>query len=253
MMPIYRAETVGSLLRPDELKRARDDRQAGRLSAAEFKRIEDRAVDDAIALQERAGLDVVTDGEMRRGHFTGPISEAVSGMEEVRAAPHDWHGPEEMRYTHQRAVTGKLRRRRSLAQEEYVYARARATLPVKQTLPSPLMMQTFWSPEHSPAAYRDPFEMFQDAADLLREDVRVLVELGCEYIQIDAPELAILVDDSVKRAFRERGVDPDRVLGDGIDIINGVVDVSGARYGLHLCRGNWEGHWTASGGYEAIS
>jgi 5-methyltetrahydropteroyltriglutamate--homocysteine methyltransferase len=249
----YRAQPIGSMLRPERLKQARVDVAAGRVSPAEFKRIEDAAVDQAVAVQEQAGLDVVSDGEMRRGHFTGSLSEAVTGLEEVPATAHSWHGADELRYSHQRAVTGKLRRRRSLAQEEFVYLRARASKPIKQTLPSPLMMQTFWSTEHSPAAYGDPFEMFQDAADFLREEIRGLVQLGCEYIQIDAPELAIQVDESVRRAFRERGIAPERVLGEGIEIINGLVDAGGAYFGLHLCRGNREGHWLAVGGYEAIA
>lgn len=251
------AEPIGSMLRPEPLKQARQDAEAGRIGPAELKRAEDAAVDEAIRVQQTAGLGVVTDGEMRRGHFTGSLSEAIGGLEDVPAAPHQWHGStpqDEMQYTHTRAVTQKLRRRRSLAQEEFVYARARATAPLKQTLPSPLMMQTFWSPEYSTAAYDDPFAMFQDAADLLREEVRDLAELGCEYVQIDAPELGILVDDAVRAQFTARGVDPGRVLGEGIDIINGVAtDVPGVRFGIHLCRGNRDGHWMASGGYEAIA
>jgi len=98
---------------------------------------------------------------------------------------------------------------------------------VKQTLPSSLMMQVLWSPEHSTAAYADAFEMFGDAADFLREEIRALVQLGCEYVQIDAPQLAILVDESVRQAFRERGIAPEPVLGDGIEIINSVIDVPG--------------------------
>jgi 5-methyltetrahydropteroyltriglutamate--homocysteine methyltransferase len=249
----YRAQSIGSMLRPEQLKRARAELADGALSAARFKRIEDAAVDQAVAVQEQAGLDVVTDGEMRRGHFTGSLSEAVTGLEEVPAAPHAWHGKDELRYSHQRAITGKLRRQRSLAQEEFVYLRARAGRPIKQTLPSPLMMQTFWSREHSPAAYADPFDMFQDAADFLREEIRALAGLGCEYVQIDAPELAIQVDESVRQAFRDRGIAPERVLGEGIEIINGVVGNAGMYCGLHLCRGNREGHWMAVGGYEAIS
>jgi 5-methyltetrahydropteroyltriglutamate--homocysteine methyltransferase len=252
----YRAETVGSLLRPEWLKTARADRAAGRLGPAEFKRIEDRAVDAAIELQEGAGLDVVTDGEMRRAHFTGSLTEAISGLGEAPAEEIAWHGetPEdEMVYRHSVAVTDKLRRVRSLAQEEFVYLRARATRPVKMTLPSPLMLQTFWSQPLSTTVYGDPFEMFADAAELVREEIRELVALGCVYIQIDAPELATLVDESAREGFRARGIDPDRMLTDGIEILDSVTEEPGPRYALHLCRGNREGHWMASGGYEAIS
>lgn len=252
----YRAETVGSLLRPEHLKQARDDHAAGRLAPAELKRIEDRAVDDAIELQEASGLEVITDGEMRRGHFTGALSEAITGLGEAPSERLQWHGQteeDELEWVHAKAVTGKLARARSLAQEEYVYLRAKAARPVKVTLSSPLMMQTFWSKSHSTAAYDDPFEMFADAAAILREEVRDLVALGCDYVQVDAPEIALMVDESVRDSFRERGIDPERMLTDGIEIINSVAQEPGPLYALHLCRGNRDGHWMAAGGYEAIS
>jgi 5-methyltetrahydropteroyltriglutamate--homocysteine methyltransferase len=231
----YRAETVGSLLRPEYLKQARDAHAAGRLPPVDFKRIEDRAVDEAIALQESAGLDVITDGEMRRGHFTGSLSEAIKGLGEVPAETIRWRGatPEdELEFQHRTAVT----------QEELVYLRAKASRPVKATLPSPLMMQTFWSATHSMAAYDDPFEMFADAAEILRREVRELVALGCEYVQLDAPELATLVDESVRDGFRAREIDPNRMLHEGIEIIDSVAETPGPHYALHLCRGNREGH-----------
>jgi 5-methyltetrahydropteroyltriglutamate--homocysteine methyltransferase len=251
-----RAEPVGSLLRPDYLKQARTDLEAGRIEPAAFKRLEDRAADEAIALYERAGMEVVTDGEMRRGQFTGTLAEAINGLGDVPAAPHQWHGrtdQDELKFAHRKAVTGRLTRARSLAQEELVYMRARASRPVKMTLPSPLMMQTFWSPEHSTEAYADPFDMFEDAARILREEIADLVALGCEYVQIDAPELALMVDEKVKQSFRNRGIDPDRMLGEGIEIINSVAEVPGPRYAIHLCRGNRDGHWMAAGGYDPIS
>lgn len=251
--PVTRAEPVGSLLRPGDLREARSAYDAGQLAPAEFKKVEDGAVDRAVAVQESAGLDVVTDGEMRRMHFTGSLSEAVDGLGEVPADTLGWHGADEMTYAHRRAVVGKLKRARSLAQEEYVYLRARATRPVKITLPSPLMMQTFWSSTHSTAAYGDPFEMFADAAALLAEEIAELAALGCTYVQIDAPELATLVDESVREGFRTRGIDPERMLTDGLDILNAVATTPGVRYAIHLCRGNRDGHWQAAGGYEGIS
>jgi 5-methyltetrahydropteroyltriglutamate--homocysteine methyltransferase len=248
-----RAEVVGSLLRPRALRDAREAHATGSLDDAAFKAIEDAEVDRAVALQEAIGLEVVTDGEFRRAHFTGSISEAVDGLGDVPAAAHQWHGDDDLRYAHQRAVIGKLRRARSLAQEEYVYLRARATRPVKVTLPSPLMLQTFWSPEHSIAAYDDAFAMFADAAALIREEIADLAALGCTYVQIDAPELATLVDESVRDAYRGRGIDPERMLGEGLEILDAITGVPGVRYGLHLCRGNRDGHWQASGGYERIA
>jgi 5-methyltetrahydropteroyltriglutamate--homocysteine methyltransferase len=253
---VARAEPVGSLLRSAKLLEARRDHEDGKLDPAEFKRVEDAAVDRAISLQQSAGLGVVTDGEQRRSHFTSPLSDAVDGLGDVPAERIEWHGSapsDEMTYAHRRAVTGRLRPVRSLAQEEFVYLRARATHPTKITLPSPLMMQTFWSQEHSTAAYRDPFEMFADAAALLSDEIAQLAALGCTYVQIDAPELATLVDGSVRAGFAARGIDPDRMLGEGVDILNGLAVTPGVRHALHLCRGNRDGHWMAAGGYEAIS
>jgi len=244
---VPRAQAVGSLLRPERLKRAR----AAGLPPAELKRIEDAAVDEAIAVQRAAGLDEVTDGEMRRGHFTDALALAVDGLGDV---PDTGPDGDPLHYTLGRVVTGRLRRRRSLALEEFVYARARAgSVPVKQTLPSPLMMQAYWSPELSPAAYADPFDMFADAAAVLREEIRDLAALGCTSVQIDAPELALLVDPDVRAAFTRRGIDPRRMLTDGVDLIAGLTRVPGPRYALHLCRGNKEGRWRASGGYDAVA
>ena len=165
MTTIYRAEVIGSILRPAWLKQARTDFAADRISTAQFKRVEDRAVDEAIALQERCAVDVVSDGEMRRSGFVAPLTDYVEGFEAVAFDTRRWQGggggtSGETSLAVPLTVTGKLRRRRSLAAEEFIYARARATLPLKATLPSPLMLAMRWSPEHSAAAYPDPFALF---------------------------------------------------------------------------------------------
>ncbi len=261
MIPTYRAEVIGSMLRPGWLKQARLDFAAGRLSIPQFKRLEDRAVDEAIALQERCGVDVVTDGEMRRSGFVAPLSDYVEGFE---AAPFDtrrWRGggnggesAGEVNLPVPLTVTGRLRRRRSLAAEEFIYARARAARPLKATLPSPLMLALRWSPEHSAPAYPDPFALFADAVDILRTEVDELAALGCEYIQIDAPELATLVDPSTReRVYAAHGISPERMLGEGVEMLDAVADAPEVTFGLHLCRGNNAGHWMSAGGYEAIS
>jgi 5-methyltetrahydropteroyltriglutamate--homocysteine methyltransferase len=256
MATIYRAEVIGSMLRPAWLKQARTDFAVGRISAAHFKRVEDRAVDEAIALQERCGVDIVTDGEMRRSGFVAPLTDYVEGFEAVAFDTRRWHGGGGARTNLPvpLTVTGKLHRRRSLAAEEFIYARARAKLPLKATLPSPLMLAMRWSPEHSSAAYPEPFALFADAVDILRAEVAELANLGCEYIQIDAPELATLVDPTTReRVFEAHGISPARMLGEGVEMINALADAPGVTFGLHLCRGNNAGHWLSTGGYEAIS
>ncbi len=252
---IARAQVIGSMLRPGYLKQARAARVDGAILQRELKRVEDRAVDAAIARQEAAGIAVVTDGEMRRSAFTAPLSEAVSGLEERSLETAPWRS-EAGSVTEQMGlvVTGKLRRLKSFVIEEYAYARARARRPVKVTVPSPLMMFPMWSPRHSTAAYRDPFEMFADAVDVVRAEVLELAALGCEHIQVDAPELATLVDPDVRDWYESRGMAADRLLSEGIELIAAVVDgIDHVHFGIHLCRGNHGGMWMAEGGYDYIA
>jgi 5-methyltetrahydropteroyltriglutamate--homocysteine methyltransferase len=253
---VFRAEVIGSMLRPSYLKDARAAFEQGHLPAHDFKRVEDRAVDQVIALQEGTGVEVVTDGEMRRFLFMGPITETVEGIEPVEQGhPMPWATTEgELEWTSPLAVTSKLRKRRSLVTEEYSYARARARLPLKATVPSPLVLFGFWSPTYTTGAYSEPFEMFADAAEIGRSEVEELVSLGCEYIQIDAPELATLVDPRVRDWAESLGFPAERMLSEGIDLINDMVEgISGVQFGIHLCRGNNAGMWMASGGYDYIA
>ena len=253
MKTIFRAEVIGSLLRPAYLWDARRSLRSKDITTAQFKKIEDRAVDEMIALQEAAGLDVVTDGEMRRISFIGPLSEVVSGLEPM-PVKRTWHEGEQLvDFKMGLAVTGKVRRRRSLVNEEFAYARRQAKKPLKVTMPSPLMLNMFWSPEHSPQAYSDPFQMFADTVDVLREEVRDLAAIGCEYIQIDAPELAVLVDPAAQAVLYDKnGISSKRLLSEGVEMINAVAEAPGVTFALHTCRGNNDGRWLAEGGYDAI-
>jgi 5-methyltetrahydropteroyltriglutamate--homocysteine methyltransferase len=253
---MFRAEVVGSMLRPAYLKDARAAFERGELTAPRFKRIEDRAVDQVIATQEASGVEVVTDGEMRRFLFMGPITETVAGIEFVeRGTVMPWASPDgETEWTSPAAVTAKLQKKRSMVCEEYSYARARARLPLKVTVPSPLVLYGFWNTEYSTAAYADAFEMFADAAAVGRSEIEELVALGCEYIQVDAPELATLVDPRIRDWAEAQGMPAERMLTEGIDLINGMVEgISGVRLAIHLCRGNNAGMWMASGGYDYIA
>lgn len=253
---MFRAEVVGSMLRPSYLKDARAALEAGQITIQQFKRVEDRAVDQVIATQEGSGVEVVTDGEMRRFLFMGPITETVEGIEPVeRGTVMPWATPEgETEWRAPAAVTSKLQRKRSMVCEEYSYARARARRPLKVTVPSPLVLYGFWNTEHSTAAYSDAFAMFADAAEVGRSEVQELVALGCEYIQVDAPELATLVDPRVRDWAERLGMPADRMLSEGIDLINGMVTgIPEVRLAIHLCRGNNAGMWMASGGYDYIA
>ncbi|HXJ80782.1 MAG TPA: methionine synthase, partial [Candidatus Methylomirabilis sp.] len=211
---MFRAEVVGSMLRPKYLKDARQALERGTITPRQFKDSEDRAVDQVIAMQEGAGTDVVTDGEMRRFVFLGPISEAVEGIEPVPGGtPMPWFSAEGAAdFTFPAAITGKLKKLRSVVCEEYSYARGRARKPLKVTVPSALSMFGLWDPKYSSAAYQDPFEMFADCAEIGRSEVQELVSLGCEYVQIDAPELATLIDPRVREWTDAMGMPADRML-----------------------------------------
>ena len=116
------------------------------------------------------------------------------------------------------------------------------------------MIYCMYTPEHSGAAYPDPFELFSDAAALIQEEVRVLAAEGCTYIQIDAPDLGDLVDESLRQHWASFGNSPDRAFTDGLDLINSVAQgVDGVQFSMHVCRGNYQSRWIGTGGYEAIS
>jgi 5-methyltetrahydropteroyltriglutamate--homocysteine methyltransferase len=257
-----RADVVGSLLRPPELLEARERYAAGGLSAAGFKRIEDRAVDWAIGLQERAGLPVVTDGEMRRESFQSQMVEAVEGFGEHNIDAWlwgEWHGDEAVgEKTTERppslGVVGKLRRRRHLSVEEFVYARGRTERTVKITLPSPSMYANLWSPELSTVAYPTLDLFLEDVAEILREEVEELARLGAEYIQLDAPHYPLLLDPKTREFYERRGWDLDRWLSRGIELDNHVIgDYDEVTFSFHLCRGNQGSRWLVSGSYEPLA
>jgi 5-methyltetrahydropteroyltriglutamate--homocysteine methyltransferase len=245
------AEVIGSLLRPRYLSEARAALAAGQLAAWEFKRIEDRAVDQAIAMQEGCGLDVVTDGELRRFSFLDHLLDDVDGLIERPGATVVFHGgDEDWAWQPPFTIAGKLRARRKLTLEEFSYARGRATVRLKVTLVSPLVMYSAWSPEVSTAAYQDAFEMFADAAAIIRDEIHALAALGCTYVQIDSPDLGTLVDPENRELRESLGIPTERTLTEGIEILNSVADVPGVTFGLHLCKGNNQSKWIATGGYD---
>ena len=251
MARVYHSDVIGSLLRPRYLSRAREAREAGQLSAPEFKRTEDRAVDQAIAMQEGIGLDVITDGEFRRFSFLDQIIGELEGVAPIEGAPvHFRSATEDWVWHPPFTVTGKISQKRKLTIEEFAYSRARATKTVKITLPSPLLLYSLWSPELSSAAYADAYEMFADSAAILRAEAEALAELGCTYIQIDAPDIGSLVDPENREMREGRGMPTERTLTEGIDIINSVAGIPGVTFALHVCKGNNMSQWIGSGGYD---
>jgi 5-methyltetrahydropteroyltriglutamate--homocysteine methyltransferase len=254
-MPAYRSDVVGSLLRPDYLKEARARFEAGDTDAAAFKRIEDQAVDEAVALQETAGLDVITDGEMRRYAFYGHFIDAVEGFDKFGGWAIPFHDEEGHEVIHKRpVVVSRLRRRRNLCAEEFSYLRARSSRPTKVTLINAQQAAAYYDAERSRDAYPTIDTYLADVVDILRAEVEELIRLGCTYIQLDAPQYGGLLDPAIREGYRQRGNDPDRLLDRCIELDNAVVgNHSGAVFAVHVCRGNNQSKFYASGGYDPIA
>jgi 5-methyltetrahydropteroyltriglutamate--homocysteine methyltransferase len=252
---VYRSDVVGSLLRPAYLKDARDRHEAGKLGEAEFKRIEDRAVDEAVAVQTRAAVEVLTDGEMRRYAFYGHLIDAVDGFDKFGgwAIPFRNEKGEEL-VLPRPVVVSKLRRKRPLCAEEFTYVRARTAHPAKTTLISAQQAAAYYDGNKSRAAYPKIDAYLADLVDILRDEVAELTRLGCTYIQIDSPQYTALLDPQLREGYRQRGNDPDRLLDLSIEMDNAVIgDHPEVIFGLHLCRGNNQSKFYAAGDYGPIT
>src|SRR6059036_673099 len=254
-MPIYRSDVVGSLLRPAYLVEARRGAESGRLGPAAFKRLEDRAVDEAIDLQEAAGLAVVTVGEMRRYAFFGHLIEALDGFDKLGGWAIPFRDEQGGELVFKRpVVVERLRWRRSMCAEEWVYLRGHARRPGKTTLISAQQAAAYYDPDRSRAAYATRDAYLADVVDFTRREVAELARLGCTYIQIDAPQYAALLDASIREGYRQRGSDPERLVDTCIEMDNAVIgDHPGVTFGLHLCRGNNQSKFYAAGDYGPIT
>ena len=253
---MYRSDVVGSLLRPEYLKEARRRHESGEITAGEFKPIEDQAVDEAVALQERAGIDVITDGEARRYAFYGHLVDALEGFDKLGgwAIPFRDEQGEEL-ILQRPVVVSRLRRKRHLCAEEFTYLRARTTRQAKTTLISAQQAAAYYDPEKSSGAYSTIDAYLADLVDILRGEVEELIRLGCTYIQIDSPQYTALLDPELREGYRKRGNDPDRLLDLSIEMDNAVLGNhnSGITFGLHLCRGNNQSKFYARGDYGPIT
>ena len=236
-------DVVGSLLRPPKLLKARGEVAAGKMTQAAFKAIEDQAVDKAVALQETVGLQVVTDGEMRRLSFQSQMTEAVAGFGEYDLNAFlwgDWRGDGaagnlSLERPKNLGVVSKLIRKRHLSVEEFTYLRARTTCIPKITLPSPSLWINFWSSEHSLSAYPTLDGFLADVVDILRSEVAELVRLGATYIQLDAPHYPLLLDPKTRTFYEEQGSSLDQWLDRGIEMDNAIIgDFPEVTFGFHL-------------------
>jgi len=262
--PPFRADQVGSLLRPPELRAAREKALEGSVEARVLRELEDRAIREAIRLQESVGLHAITDGEYRRTSFHADFIEKLdgaktSGQLDVKGAAGGSAGDKtrEGRPFAPRAfsITGKLRHARPIEVDNFRFVKANTSRTAKQTIPSPTMLLRGGRAAVSAEAYPDLEEFHADIAKVYREELRQLGEAGCRYVQLDDTNFAYLCDPRLADTFRRDGYDPERLPRQFADVINSAIAgrPAGMKVGIHLCRGNFEGHWAARGGYEPVA
>jgi 5-methyltetrahydropteroyltriglutamate--homocysteine methyltransferase len=254
--PPFRAEHIGSLLRPPPLLAARQAAEEGRLSPEALRVEEDTHIREAVRLQEGVGLDVITDGEYRRGIYFGHFSQAVSGFTEMDAElSFRGAGGEPLRYR-AAVVTGRLVRHRGIATDEFRYVRALTRRTPKVTLPSPSSQHFLrWRPGVSERAYPDLDELFADVAAIYRAELADLAALGATYVQLDDVPLGLLCDPHHREAFAAKGYDPAEMLDRYVALVNAALAgrPAGMTVGIHVCRGNNQGKWLGEGAYDYVA
>jgi 5-methyltetrahydropteroyltriglutamate--homocysteine methyltransferase len=257
MHPPYRADQVGSLLRPPELLEARAAFAAGRLSEPELRAAEDRAITEALRKQSEIGVDIVTDGEMRRGSWLTDMADAVDGFVREKVML-EWKGPgggEEASTAN--AVGGELRKVRKLTGHELPFLRQEAEKPFKITLPAPSnFIVASYKRGVTDKFYPAPADLLKDLVAIVRDEVAWLVSEGVGYMQFDAPYYSHYLDPRQRERMRAEGRDPDQELEAGIAADNAAiagVPRDRITVALHVCRGNSRSRWYTEGGYDAIA
>ena len=258
--PPFRADHVGSLLRPPALLRAREDAAAGRITADELHTVEDEAIAEAVRMQQEVGLQGVTDGEFRRGSWHMDFIYALDGIstadDKVRVSFHNEQGDIEFMAAAAH-VDGKVGVSETIFGDAYSYLAERVTTGVpKLTIPSPSMVHYRGGRAAiDETIYPDLEGFWSDLTAAYREEVRRLGELGCTYLQLDDTSLAYLNDPEQRRYVASIGGDPDAQHVEYIRHINEALDgrPPGMSVTTHMCRGNFRSSWVAEGGYEHVA
>ena len=255
---VFHADVVGSLLRPPELAAAREAHRAGRIPAEGLSKVEDRAIDEALRMQEEIGFDVVTDGEFRRDLFFDIFFRGLTGLSTGTpwtAVFRNRKTNTAMEVTIPFTAVEKVRSNGSCAAvDEFLYVAERTDRVVKVTLPGPTTAPiVMWHQEHSRDAYPDWYGLAEDTAEVIRGWIGQLADAGCKYIQIDAPDIAqAFADPQVRDDYAARGIEPDRFMDLGMDLYGSLPGAapSGTMVSLHVCKGNGTQSWIAEGGYD---
>ena len=256
----YRADQVGSLLRPAELLEAR----RAQLPVEQLQEIEDRHISRVLQRQKEIGLDVFTDGELRRRNFMSDFTDAVEGFDFGDAVSRTWHDAQKggsaapVVSSVSGIVTTPLKQRQPLTGRELPYLREHSPRPIKMTLPSATQFPAIsFKYGITDRVYHDPYALLSAVADIMAADIRTLVTSGISYLQIDAPRYSYYMDAKWREWIKtELKVDPGAALDEAVRADNAcflAARNSGVTLGIHLCRGNNRSHWYAEGGYDAIA
>lgn len=260
----FRADHVGSLLRPPELLSAREQHQGGTLSSASLREIEDRCIRDVAKLQEEIGLQGITDGEYRRTIWHADFLRQIEGVsvkegvaDGAGVARKFQSGGQEIERSPTRFyTTGRLERSRGIETDNFKYLASVTTRTPKLCIPSPTILHMRGGRDAvDKQAYPDMDSFYSDLAQVYREEIRALAELGCTYLQLDDPNMAYLCDEKMRESVRRIGEDPNQLPRIYAKLINDCIADRPANMTvcMHICRGNFRSAWAAEGGYDPVA
>lgn len=254
--PPYRADHVGSLLRPQALREARTQHAAGAISADELRAIEDRAIETAIDKQVEVGLKDVTDGEFRRAMWHFDFLQELDGVEAFEASQGIQFKGGKQTAAKGLRVVGKLGCDGHPMIEHFKFVKSHTRATPKQTIPSPSVLHFRGGRKAvSAEVYPDMAEFYADLGKAYAKAVRGFADAGCRYLQLDETNMAYLCDPAQRAMLTERGDDPDKLPQIYADMINASIAgrPDDMTISMHLCRGNFQSSWIASGGYEPVA
>ena len=255
----FRADHVGSLLRPDYLKEARAKRATGAISAHDLRAVEDKAIREAVVLQEAAGLQAITDGEFRRAFWHVDFLTSFDGVEATQsdyAVSFKGKDGAQTSTKSMLSVTGKVKRSAPIMRDSFAFLRSATSRTPKVCIPSPTYMHLRGGRKVvADAAYPDPEEFWADMIAAYREEVQDLADAGLTYLQLDDVSFATMCDEGVRTQMRADGMDPEDLPAKYARIVSDIVAArpAGMTVTMHTCRGNHESMWMAEGGYDSVA
>lgn len=255
--PPFRADQVGSLLRPQVIHAAREKAASGQMSRAELREIEDGEIARVVKKQEEVGLQGITDGEFRRAFFHLDFLEQLDGVTVDGMIEASSGAAETVHFTPPKlSVTGKLAHAKNIQVDDFNYLKSQVSLTSKVAIPSPTMVHFRGGRAAIDiTSYPDMDQFFEDLAQCYRNEIAALYDAGCRYIQMDDTNLAYLCDPKMRQGAVERGDDPNELPRTYAALINSALRdrPDDLTVGVHLCRGNFRSTWFAEGSYEPVA